>query len=75
MKFAKYAILGLVGAAALASCSDDFLDREPMDFGDESSYYNTENDLKVAANNFYEYLPMNKVLWGGTYTDDNNSDN
>ena len=75
MKFAKYAILGLVGAAALASCSDDFLDREPMDFGDESSYYNTENDLKVAANNFYEYLPKNKVLWGGTYTDDNNSDN
>ncbi len=73
MKFAKYAILGLMGAA-LASCSDDFLEREPMDFGDESSYYNTENDLKVAANAFYEYLPKNNALWGGLYAEDNNSD-
>ncbi len=74
MKFAKYAILGLMGAA-LVSCSDDFLDRKPMDFGDESSYYNNENDLKVAANTFYEYLPKNNNLWGGLYTQDNTSDN
>ncbi len=74
MKFAKYAILGLMGAAALASCSDDFLDRKPMDFGDESSYYNTEGDLEVAANAFYEYLPKNNNLWGGLYTQDNTSD-
>lgn len=74
MKFAKYAILGLMGAAALASCSDDFLDRKPMDFGDEDSYYNTENDLKVAANAFYEMFPKNNALWGGLYSEDNTSD-
>lgn len=66
--FMAFAVVGL------ASCSD-FLDREPLDFGNEDSYYNTANDLMIAANDFYEILPLNNALWGGLYTSDTESDN
>lgn len=42
----------------LSSCND-FLEREPLDFGSEESYYRTENDLRIAVNNFYTILPVN----------------
>lgn len=63
-----------LAALALSSC-DDFLDRRPMDFGDEDSYYKTAEDLRIAANAFYENLPKNKELFGGLYSEDNVSDN
>ncbi len=69
----KYIAIALA-ALSLTSC-DDFLDREPMDFGNEDSYYKSPEDLRIAANAFYEYLPKNKELWGGLYTEDVQSDN
>jgi hypothetical protein len=71
----KIFILAAVASSmALASCSD-FLERKPLDFGDEETYYNSASDLKIAANDFYDLLPTNKELWGGLYTQDINSDN
>lgn len=71
----KYIYLG-IAALALTSCND-FLDREPMDFGSSDSYYKTENDLKIAANAFYEYLPINGSGSSNTglYADDASTDN
>jgi hypothetical protein len=73
MKLNKIAILCLA-SVSLASCSD-FLEREPLDFGDETAYFKTAEDLKMSANAFYEYLPKNNDLWGGLYSEDVNSDN
>ena len=71
----KYIILG-ISALALTSCND-FLDREPLDFGSSESYYRTENDLKIAVNAFYEYLPLNGSGSSNTglYADDSSTDN
>lgn len=71
----KYIYLG-IAALALTSCND-FLDKEPLDFGSSESYYRTENDLKIAANAFYEYLPLNGTgsQNQGLYADDSSSDN
>lgn len=71
----KYIFLG-IAAMALSSCND-FLEKEPLDFGSSDSYYKTENDLKIAANDFYENLPANGTGSANTglYIDDTSSDN
>ena len=61
-------------ALGFQSC-DDFLEREPLDFGDENAYFKNPEDLKVFVNDFYSALPKNSTLWGGIYTQDNQSDN
>lgn len=73
MKINKIISIALL-SVSLAACND-FLDREPKDFGDENSYYKSAEDLCIAVNKFYEYLPKNAELWGGLYSEDNNSDN
>lgn len=67
-------ILLTVSAAFLVSCND-FLEREPLDFGNEDTYFKTADDLKMFANDLYSALPTNKTLWGGLYTEDVTSDN
>ena len=71
----KYIFFG-IAAMALTSCND-FLNKEPLDFGSSESYYKTENDLKIAVNAFYEYLPLNGTGSSNTglYADDSSSDN
>lgn len=73
MKKFKYIFGAFLLAGSVASCN--FLDREPMDFGDENAYYKTVDDLELAVNDFYEVLPKMEYLWGGPYEDDNTSDN
>lgn len=73
MKNLKTIILA-ASAMLLASCSD-FLDREPLDFGNEDTYFKTADDLKMFANDLYSALPTNNTLWGGLYTEDVTSDN
>lgn len=68
-----YYMAGVLACLNLASC--EFLDREPLDFGDENAYYKTAEDLKMAVNDFYEVLPKNEYLWGGVFATDNTSDN
>ena len=67
-------ILLAVSAAVMVSCND-FLEREPLDFGNEETYFKTADDLKMFANDLYSALPTNKTLWGGLYTEDVTSDN
>ena len=69
----KYIALA-VAAVSLVSC-DDFLDREPLDFGDQTAYFTSDKDFAMSCNSFYDYLPKNKSLYTGTYNVDNQSDN
>lgn len=65
--------IAALAAFALTSC-DDFLEREPLDFGNENSYYKTVGDLKIAANDLYKVLPKFNQYSGGAYSDDVSSD-
>lgn len=58
----------------LHSCND-FLDREPIDFGNENSYFQNAEELKYFVNDLYSMLPKNNDIWGGLYTEDIVSDN
>lgn len=69
----KY-ILSATALIMMCSCND-FIDLEPLDFGNDASYYKSSEDLKLAVNDFYDNLPRNNELWGGIYSQDVNSDN
>lgn len=69
----KYIALA-VAAVSLASCND-FLDRQPLDFGDQTAYFTGAEDFAMSCNQFYEYLPKNNDYYVGTYNIDVNSDN
>jgi len=59
----------------LASC-DGFLQRNPIDFGDDQAFLKSTDDMRIYTNTFYSLFPgMNSAKWGGVYADDNNSDN
>ncbi|MEG1838765.1 MAG: RagB/SusD family nutrient uptake outer membrane protein [Bacteroidaceae bacterium] len=59
---------------SLASC-EDFLQREPLDFGSEVAFFKDVADLEYAANNYYEVFPKFGQWSGGLFKDDENSDN
>lgn len=44
------------------SCSDDLLDKTPLDTISEPDFWKTESDLELYANSFYQDLPS----WPGT---------
>lgn len=54
----------------MTGCNDSFMDRFPPDKINDHNYWNTPDDLKNYANQFYPNL---NALWG--YSTDNASDN
>jgi starch-binding outer membrane protein, SusD/RagB family len=72
----KKIIYSLVLIAFLGtSCSEDFLERVPLDELSPQEYFKTANDLKLYANRFYPLLPSHSGYGGGTFWIDQNSDN
>ena len=69
----KYIALA-IAAISLTSCND-FLDREPLDFGNQNDFFKSPEDFALSCNQFYEYLPMNDYLYSGIYNQHVNSDN
>ncbi|MBR5918721.1 MAG: RagB/SusD family nutrient uptake outer membrane protein [Prevotella sp.] len=67
-------ILSTICLMGMTSC-DSFLEREPLDFGNEETYFKTADDLKIFVNDIYSILPKNVQLWGGLYSEDITSDN
>jgi hypothetical protein len=67
-------ILAIVASLAI-SCSDDFLDRTPLDELTPQDYFKSANDLKLYANRFYPLLPSHSAYGGGTFWMETNSDN
>lgn len=74
MKKYKLSVCALLFAALFSSC-DDFLQREPQDFGSEIYYFYDVKDMMLFNNTFYEQFPKMNDWWGGIYAEDNNSDN
>ncbi|MBR3858783.1 MAG: RagB/SusD family nutrient uptake outer membrane protein [Bacteroidaceae bacterium] len=72
MKY-KYIILSAI--ALLSQSCNDFLEREPIDFGNEHTFFQNAEELKYFVNDLYDILPTNNALWGGLYTEDIVSDN
>lgn len=71
----KYWIIVLIGLGTNLSSCNDFLECDPQDFGDETSYFKTPNDLKMSVNTFYDFLPKMRENNTGVYSEDNTSDN
>lgn len=67
----------LVAGALLMmfSACDDFLEKEPLDFGSDVAYFNKVGDMEIYMNNFYDLFPEMSSWYGGIYNVDNNSDN
>jgi len=57
------------------SCSEDYLNRLPLDELSPDDYFKSANDLKLYANRFYPLLPSHSGYGGGTFWTDQNSDN
>ncbi len=57
------------------SCSEDFLNREPLDELSPEAFFKTSNDLKLYANRFYTLIPSHGGYGGGTFWGERNSDN
>jgi hypothetical protein len=51
----------LVLAAFLISCSDDSMDKYPLTSISSETFWNTESDLMVYNNNFYNYAKSNAM--------------
>lgn len=67
-------VLSLLMTFCLA-CSDDFLDRYPLDEVAPETFFKTDNDLKLFANRFYTTLPVHSGYSMGNFGADGNSDN
>lgn len=62
--FKKYIYIGLVLAGGLSSCNDDFLEKLPETSIGRENFFNTEEDLKLAIYNLYDFPST------GIYTSD-----
>ena len=74
MKKRNFIYLAFI-VVGMSSC-EDFLQREPLDFGNDQAYFGNVADMTNYDNTFYKLFPsMTAGAWGGIYADDNNSDN
>gem|GEM_PF-4192292 len=47
MNYIKYILSAIVVIIAISSCSEDFLDRQPLDQINSSNFYKTEEDANI----------------------------
>ncbi|SKB38280.1 Starch-binding associating with outer membrane [Sphingobacterium nematocida] len=70
MKFPKLTLYIALASVSFQGCKNDsFLDRFPQDQFSDPTYFQSENDLKLYANKFYDNLPV-----AASFDADNNSD-
>lgn len=74
-KFFQYLMPAVALALTTASCSD-FLDLEPPSYVVPEEYYQSEDQVQAAVNQFYtDVLPSHGTWDYGTFGSDNNTDN
>ncbi|UJH90085.1 RagB/SusD family nutrient uptake outer membrane protein [Antarcticibacterium sp. 1MA-6-2] len=54
---------------SLFSCSDDFLDKQPLSEITAETFFNTESDLRLYTNSFYRMWPHTSTYNGDADTD------
>ncbi len=62
-------LLIILGLAALCACKKNFLDRLPQSDITSPAFFNSEKDLDLYVNSFYDYLPG--TCWDEDITSDN----
>jgi hypothetical protein len=74
LKKIKFFIM-LAGVITLVACSDDFLDREPLDSFSETNFFNNSNDLKSYVNGFYDHGLLLRRMGSKRHVNESNTDN
>lgn len=74
MKYTANFVLSILALLVMASCQDDFLEKQPLDQISEASFWKTEKDLETYANGFYWGINSYRG-WGSKYSVENGSDN
>lgn len=59
----KLIYFALLSSLSLASCSDDFLERPPLNSVSEDTFWKTENDVYLAVNAIYATLPGEGIMY------------
>lgn len=72
MKYFKYISLAIL--LTVSSCSEDFLERYPLDELAPEDFFKTAEQLQIFANRFYVYLPAHQDYYN-TFWSERNSDN
>lgn len=62
----------LVIPLLFASCSDDFLQRNPTKSVTDSNFFNSETELELYSNGFYSYVPGGTDLMATDFTASDN---
>lgn len=71
----KYALSGAVALSTIVSCSNDFLDRAPLDSISPELYYRTEENLSTYTIGMYKAFSSHNEFSAGTFNFDNGTDN
>lgn len=62
----------LIMPLLFASCSDDFLQRNPTKSVTDSNFFNSETELELYSNGFYSYVPGGTDLMATDFTASDN---
>lgn len=65
----KHICIVIAVAAGLYSCSDDFLDKQPLSEITAENFFNTASDLELYTNGFYRMWPSTSIYDGESLTD------
>ena len=65
----KQLVLIIAITAGFYSCSDDFLDKQPLSEITAETFFNTASDLELYTNGFYRMWPSESIYNGESITD------
>jgi len=65
----KHICIVIAVAAGSYSCSDDFLDKQPLSEITAENFFNTASDLELYTNGFYRMWPSTSIYNGESMTD------
>jgi len=65
----KHIIISIFIAVSISSCSDNFLDKQPLSEITAETFFNTPSDLQLYTNGFYRMWPSTSIYNGEGITD------
>ncbi|MGO3804875.1 MAG: RagB/SusD family nutrient uptake outer membrane protein [Sphingobacterium sp.] len=60
---------GLLASLSFSSCSEEFLERTPLNSVSEETFWKTDNDVYLAVNAIYATLPGEGIMYDDAATD------
>lgn len=71
----KRTIPAIIALSSVVACTNDFLDRSPLDSTTPENFYKSEADLAAYTINMYGAFPTHGGWNAGTFINDNGTDN